>query len=657
MYISKVTAINFRLLKNSTLNLEDQQNKDLSILIGRNNSGKTSFIVLFDKFLSKNATFNFDDFSHETREKILEINEKVDVHELSIKLVVEITYTKEDNLSNLSEFILDLSPTVNKVKLLFECYIDKKKMLKELSNIDKNKKRYIKKNLGNYLLKHVYTFDEYENIKTENRSKLIKKDFKTIDNLINCQIIHAKRDVTSSEGLVTSTKVLSNLATKYFNNKSENQLSHQELDDINASILEMDKNLETKYEKFFNDFLNKSKDFLAMTDLRVVSDLESKGIITNHSKIVYGDEELALPEHLNGLGYMNILYLLLQLEISKENFINRTREVNLLFIEEPEAHTHPQLQAVFIEKIRTLLGNISSLQTFITTHSSHIVKNCKFQDIRCFINDGENCNINIRNFYTDLKVKYGDEKDNFKFLNQYLTIESAELFFAEKVIFIEGCTERTLLPYFIKQFDEERKEEQKKLSSQNISIIEVGANAKAFKHFIDFLEIKTLIITDIDTTKGIKGKSRISYHSCPVNDGTHTSNATIRYYLKSPEFTMEEEWKEWFGNLLQNNLGITNHKIKIAYQLEENNYHGRSFEEAFININKEGLISNVDTLSGIDSKSEETLNSSKTIDEITSGILIKKSDFASSLLWNALTKDVVWQMPSYIRKGLEWIVE
>ncbi len=49
------------------------------------------------------------------------------------------------------------------------------------------------------------------------------------------------------------------------------------------------------------------KDFLAMTDLKVLSDLESKEIISNHSKVVYGSDDDSLPEHLNGLGYMNIL--------------------------------------------------------------------------------------------------------------------------------------------------------------------------------------------------------------------------------------------------------------------------------------------------------------------------------------------------------------
>jgi predicted ATP-dependent endonuclease of OLD family len=33
-------------------------------------------------------------------------------------------------------------------------------------------------------------------------------------------------------------------------------------------------------------------------------------------------------------------------------------DINLLFIEEPEAHTHPQMQYVFIKNIKTLLKEI-----------------------------------------------------------------------------------------------------------------------------------------------------------------------------------------------------------------------------------------------------------------------------------------------------------
>lgn len=664
MYINKIEVYNFRLLKNSILDLENQEEKDLSILIGRNNSGKTSFIMLFDKFLKSSSKFNFNDFPITLRENILNIDSTTNVYDLSIKLILEITYFKEDNLDNLSDFILDLNPKENKVKILFECLIDKEKILKETSHIKpENRKRFIKKNFTDYLIEKIYSFDDYENLKPEKRKNLVEKEKKAIDQIINYQVIHAKRIVASSESEESSKKVLSSIATSYFNKKAENQLSTNELDVINASLLDMDKTLEGKYKKFFGDFLNKSKEFLAMSDLRVVSDLESKQVISNHSKIVYGTEDNSLPEHLNGLGYMNILYLLLQLEIKKEFLIEGKKDINLLFVEEPEAHTHPQMQTVFIDKVKVLLSEIPSLQTFITTHSSHIVKNSDFKDIRYFFYDDDGKNVVVKNFYTELQKKYKNEETEFKFLNQYLSIASAELFFAEKIIFIEGLTEKLLLPYFIQQFDNSLDDEDVKLSSQNISIIEVGANAKAFSHFIEFLGIKALIITDIDTTlKTIKtddvtGKSKTTYPANPVKNATHTSNASITYFYESPEFKKEKEWATWFDSLKKDKLQDDDAKIKLAYQLEENSYHARSFEDSFISINVENLLANHLKINGVSSEMESQLKSEKDFYKLTDSILVKKSEFASSLLWLALTEQVVWNMPLYIKKGLTWVAK
>lgn len=654
MIISKIKAQNFRLLQNSVLDLENQEDKDLSILIGRNNSGKTSFIILFDKFLRKPSSFNFDDFPISIRKSIFEINEDTDVYDISIRLIIEITYSEKDNLENLSEFILDLNPSENKVYILLECGINKNKLLNDINNVkEESRKRFIKKNLSDYLSTKIFSFDDYDNLKSENRNRLVEKDRKAIDSLINFQVIHAKRSVASSEAGESSQKVLSNLATKYFDKKTENKLSTEDLDVINASLLEMDKTLEEKYEGFFDNFLNKSKNFLAMTDLKVLSDLESKEIISNHSKIVYGSEDDTLPEHLNGLGYLNILYLLLQLEIKKEFLIEGNKDINLLFIEEPEAHTHPQLQTVFIEKVRTLLEDIPVLQTFITTHSSHIVKNSDFKDIRYFYNDPGNRNVVIKNFYTELQKKYDEEQDEFKFLNQYLSIASAELFFAEKIIFIEGLTEKLLLPYFIQQYDKTDPDEVS-LSSQNISIIEIGANAKAFRHFIEFLGIKALIITDIDTSKkNANGR----YSTEAVKTATHISNATIKYFYNAPEFKQEKEWNDWFANLKEDKHHNEESNIKLSFQLEESGYHGRSFEESFISINVENLKTHITDLNGLKEDADKSLNTIADIDVLTSTILGKKSDFASSLLWLALTKDVVWNMPSYIKKGLVWIAK
>lgn len=57
MRITKIAIKNFRILQNTVMDF----NRDLCLLLGRNNTGKTSFMVLIEKFL-KNGSFNFNDF-------------------------------------------------------------------------------------------------------------------------------------------------------------------------------------------------------------------------------------------------------------------------------------------------------------------------------------------------------------------------------------------------------------------------------------------------------------------------------------------------------------------------------------------------------------------------------------------------------------------
>ncbi|MEN2487214.1 ATP-dependent endonuclease [Flavobacterium sp. B11] len=663
MYISKIKIKNFRLLKETTLLLSENIKQELSLLIGRNNSGKTSFIMLFDKFYrNESFKFNFHDFSTSLRDEIYNINDSTIVENLSIQMILEIKYDSKDSLENISDFILDLDPSLNVVKILFECSIDKDKLVKDLSKVTTNREKFIEKNLSDYLInKNIYVFENDTDLEIANRGNMVKKDISSIRNLINFQVIHAKRNVSSSETTGNGKRSLSELTTQYFN--KEHKESSSDFFEINDAISKMDNTLDEKYEKHFSPFLENAKGFLGIKDLKVISDLESKQIFTNYSKIVYGDGSNNLPEHLNGLGYLNILYLLLQIEVKRKYFVDEKKDINLLFIEEPEAHTHPQMQYIFSQKIQEIIKEINkdvNLQTFITTHSSHIVSQCNFSDLRYF--RLQNGNIVIKNFYSDLEVKYKGQEEYFKFLKQYLTLYSSELFFAEKIIFIEGTTEKMLLPYFISQYDKLITTSGNKISSQNISIIEVGANSKAFKHFLEFLEIKTLIITDIDTTKLVivpateDKKESSSNIACAVIDGDNTSNYSIKEFLNIPANGKKEEIEEWFKKLKSNSLQDGSHFIKIAHQIDDSGYHGRSFEDAFISLNLKEIVKFKDDIKGIQNKSELTDLRTDFYD-LTQKILKTdgKSDFASSILYLALTGKVEWKTPLYIVEGLKWI--
>jgi len=666
MYVNTIQIRNFRILSDSTLDFKD----NLCLLIGRNNSGKTSFFVLFEKFIN-NLAFDFNDFSLCKRNEILNINHETIETDISIQLLLNIEYEEQDNLCHLSEFIMDLDVDRKDVNILFECIIKKDKLLDVIKNTENiSKDKFIRKYLNEYLERNVYTFNSLEDLKLENRNRLVKKEINDVKKLIDFEIIHAKRSVSSSEEK-TGKKVLSGLATRYFNNLNESE--PDKFEDINKLIENMDSKLDKNYEIFFNGFLDNAKNFLGLDSLKIVSNLRAQEILSDSSEVIYGTNTNLeqLPEYLNGLGHMNILYLLLNIEIKKNKFISNNKDIKLLFIEEPEAHTHPQLQYIFSRKVSDIINSIPGVQAIITTHSPQIVSNHPFSNIRYMLatKDKEGySNISIKNFYRDLQKKYKKEEDQFKFLKQYLCVESSELFFADKVIFIEGVSENMLMPYFISKYDSQQLAREKEyleknpdekakyipLTSQNISIIQVGANAMAFKHFLEFLKITTLIITDIDTTEVKETDKGNRYQAVAVqNSPDNTSNQTIKYYLDSPDINKVPYFQEWLVKLIKGDLKCTRNYIRIAYQKSEQGYHARSFEDAFINVNYEIIKENLDSIIGL--RNKEDYENISDIYDLTQNTIEKKSDFASSLLFMTHANNIDWQVPSYIWEGLKWL--
>ena len=125
------------------------------------------------------------------------------------------------------------------------------------------------------------------------------------------------------------------------------------------------------------------------------------------------------------------------------------------------------------------------------------------------------------------------------------------------------------------------------LSSQNISVIEVGAYSHIFELFIDFIGVKTLIITDLDAVDEDDAK-------CKVAEGVNYSNDALNFFFNGCSlndlkgYTLDDKiFSKQGGNWINDRLG----SLCIVYQIEENGVNARSFEDAFIEINKD-FISN-----------------------------------------------------------------
>lgn len=369
---------------------------------------------------------------------------------------------------------------------------------------------------------------------------------------------------------------------------------------------------------------------------------------------------------------MNLISMIFEIEILVQDFKRdkdkKPADINLLIIEEPEAHTHPQMQYVFIKNIKKLLsegikrddGINRTLQYIITTHSSHIVADSDFDDIKYLRAETKN-NVLAKNLL-DLRKEYDADPKQYQFLKQYLTISRAEIFFADKAVLIEGDTERILIPTFMRKVDlEEITRLQNEgaedaflpLLSQNISIIEVGAYSQIFEKFIDFLGIKSLILTDIDAIKIEKQdeKGKDVWGACPVLEGAKTSNSAINHFLSGVTW-------ENLKNLPVSDRTITvgKSKVCICYQQEENGYHARSFEDAFIHMNREFVKRSKATFQGIKNASHFD-DDAKSPYDLAANCINKKTHFALDILYHSDENFSNWSIPAYIKNGLLWLKE
>ncbi|MEY7999140.1 ATP-dependent endonuclease [Clostridium sp. Mt-5] len=732
MKISKIKVKNFRLLKNLKLDLED----NLSIVIGKNNCGKTSLLAILNKFIgnkSSNNNFTYDDFNVELKQELYSCVEDASRgwgKQEGISLLIFIEYGDTDNLSNISNLMLDLDPDNTKVVLSFEYLLDDdnfNKMKKKFGEyIDKHEalsadrlgcfENFIRSHHKEYfrIYRKAVKFDTIiQDVKLDEFIDLDKKKV-DISKIINFKYIGAHRAITN----IDNDDTLSELSSKYYEKTEVNDSQSKAIDKFQNAIIETDSKLSVVYNDLFRDVIEKVKKFGGMkedeTIIKIISSLQSRELLKGNTTVVYDDNKHYLPESYNGLGYLNLISMIFEIETLLSEFRKdnhkeiQPSDVNLLFIEEPEAHAHPQMQYIFIKNIKDILregsdgsnGNKSfKLQTIITTHSSHIVSECEFDDIKYFkknnLNSVESKNLKL------LEIEYSKEKEigkaHFKFLKQYLTLNRSEIFFADKVIFIEGDTERILVPAMMKKIDEDNIDASLPLLSQNISIIEVGNYSQIFDKFIAFIGIKSLIITDIDSCKLIldkddsgvvkknkDGSDKMVRQAVPVKDSTRTSNGSLRhYYGKEIEnYLLKSGTKEidYFINLETKNKVLLKENdewkssadgyLMIVYQVPEANedgviYNARSFEDAFFHINRKLIIDNKDkfiSLKEVDYFNKKESPSGKYMYDsytLAEKCIQSKPSFAMDVLLNSTSNDKSnysnWQIPKYIKDGLIWL--
>lgn len=704
MYISFLKINNFRKFgENENIigfvqSHSDSPQKDLvasstTLVIGKNNSGKTTVTKALELLLSDSEKITGHDFNYNYSKMILKQSFDNKPH-ITPKLSFEIEIILDDMTNDL---IGDFQPFIDVRKSLNE---DVRKANIIIEYEVKIKADYIAKiealkedcSSGNHNPEAI--FRKYLDIlsKTQFRRRIknyqdINVDTLTPKNIIDLRVISAAKNIHDKRLLTKSF----NKIIKYMYECDEVEYKGI-LSLVDGNNENLTQNIKIKHQSGVERILAKiisDKDIGIELRSELTFDKLMSDLITYEHK----DGEFLVPESQFGLGYASLVSIIGEIIDYTNQSLKETSQsrIRLLCIEEPEVFMHPQMQINFIRHIQEALNEILSShvetltslksQILITTHSSHILNSVihssnTFDDINyIYLKDGNAASVLLK----DRDIANTKKKSlQFEFIKKHIKHQTPDLFFSDAIIFVEGITEERVLNSYI--------EDDPVLNRMHISVFRIdGAHAKVYEKLINKIQIPSLIITDIDFKKDVKktDKSIVAHteskdNFCDVDDVDDvdesdkiveqisvlsedliTTNATLRHFYRNRKIAALKDY------YVKDNLMVVFQKdgIGIPTECPQKFYYATSFEEALIlkNYNND-LLLNV-LLKVIKKETIKTLGSPRDVCNIAHNsrqlqklLARKKSEFSNNLIFSLVTTEQHKpELPDYILKGFEWL--
>ena len=485
MIIEKLTIENYRNFISFEIEL-----KRFNLIIGKNNIGKTNLLNALGLIFSPDITFyqkrnlEVDDINYKTVQDFKsDVESATNLEDLKdkfpqVKIEVILSGFNPEQEAIVGDWFTGEWNTdilKNKAKITYLFSVNHTKKIEEW--FKKTKDTISKNNPIDFPINH-YSYSIFGGDDSTKRIDYYWLGF------LKMEFLDALRDARKQ--LLASGK--NTLLNKVLTVQTENKI-----DDIKRTLLDL-KELINKEGSVFSSIKKDIEEFLKRVS---IEDSESKitfsfiGIessdILKKISLIYGTNPIDIGR--NGLGRNNLLYISLLLSHLMQQVEKEDKKVffRLIGIEEPEAHLHPHLQVHLSRNIDT--ESSDERQIIITSHSTHITSQLSLDDTIVLYHD-ENEN-KIKPYYLFKNIP---EKSK-NYLSRYLDATKASLFFARKVILVEGITEQLLIPEFFKITYNES------LEQNGISLINVASTA--FEHFLRILKegyfIKGLVLTDSDS--------------------------------------------------------------------------------------------------------------------------------------------------------------
>ena len=456
MYIKQINVRNFRKFGSDGITLNF--NKGINILIGENNAGKSTIIDVLRVILNcgqyrKAFYVGVNDFhinSYGKRESIIDIDvffeglteeqqkafySLIDIREEG-KAQLHIQYTISKDKKGKEKVKEKISGGPNNVIVDREVFDNINSIfLPALRDVENELKPSKTSQLANLLNTFVNTEEEKE--------KLVKLLEEANTNISKEEVI---RDIEK-----TINENLELIEKAELNQKVKLSLLPPSFDEI-AGALNIWYRRENKFITINKDELKNEMNELSIDSIadELTSEIENnnlkvdlekmrtdENLITLHDNLVEKHSVRTIKVSQNGLGYNNLLSMAATMGDLQRQPIEE--EYSVLLVEEPEAHLHPQLLDLLFNFFKET-NSLENVQVFMTSHSPTLVAKANLDDIHMVYGTG-------KSYFTSLRETnlLDEEKDDLK---RYLDVTKSQLFFAKRILMVEGISEAILINEF-----------------------------------------------------------------------------------------------------------------------------------------------------------------------------------------------------------------
>ena len=535
MYIKEINILGFRNFKKASIPFH----KGVNVIIGYNNTGKSNLLRAMGLVLGYNYSHRLgvSDLFYETDLAVL----KQQSPQIQITLVLR--RSADENLDS-----ADMALFAN---MMTDPALSEETELRYEFKLDDSQEQNYKADVANAITaKEIWKIIEQDYIRLYKSSRSGGNQAAGINinealGQIDFQFLDAIRDV--SHDLYAGYNPLLRDVLNFFIDysvkndvtKTEDEIKEQLKalrDDFVQQSRPLMQTLQDRLQDGKNVFLKYALDTGATFNGAepdfdgTVTENEMFSVLRMFIKYAVGIE---VPATYNGLGYNNLIYMSLLLAKMQADgniaYMKRNAKVlSFLAVEECEAHLHPAMQYKFLKFLQDNNLNGHVRQIFMTSHSTQIASAVKLDDLICLTSPALG-QINVGYPRAIYKEESSNDMVSKQYVQRFLDATKADMFFANRLIFVEGIAEELLLPVFARYLN-------KNLTDEHVLVVNMGG--RYFNHFLKLFNTenpytinkKIVCLTDIDPCRKKKGDDK-NYEVCyPYEYNIDTDNYDYKHH-------------------------------------------------------------------------------------------------------------------------------